>query len=272
MRRTLVVAAWCLAAMLGQAAAQESASDGTPEITAETRGWSLRETLIPDEEYLLANPEFDILVVRVLEADDRDGTNADPPAVTLEIEEVLRGPSRQGTVSARWYGPIWHEDLAPEGGTAEAWQSRPLSGPTVGDRLIVFGGSGPEGVFTVQAHAVYRLTEANRQAVFEHAARTHSVPVFIALWVGMGASALGALTLFVVSFFAEEPAGRAERLRLGVVACAVAALVLYVIYESGISPYAAIRIDLLLLWPALGLAVVLGAISLVLILRAKRGS
>jgi hypothetical protein len=76
----------------------------------------------------------------------------------------------------------------------------------------------------------------------------------------------------VVSFFAEEPAGRAERLRLGVVACAVAALVLYVIYESGISPYAAIRIDLLLLWPALGLAVVLGAISLVLILRAKRGS
>ena len=92
MRRPLVVAAWCLAAMVGQPAAQEIA----PEIAGETQGWSLRETLTPDEEYLLSNPAFDILVVRVLEADDRDGTNADPPAVTLEIEEVLRGPSRQG--------------------------------------------------------------------------------------------------------------------------------------------------------------------------------
>ena len=266
MRRPLVVAAWCLAAMVGQPAAQEIA----PEIAAETQGWSLRETLTPDEEYLLHNPAYDILVVRVLEADDRDGTNADPPAVTLEIEEVLRGPSRQGKVSARWYGPIWHEDLAPEGGTTKAWQSRPISGPTVGDRLIVFGAYGPEDAFTVQAHAVYRLTEANRQAVLDHAARTHSVPVFILLWVGMGASALGALTLFVVSFFARDPAGRAERLRLGVVACAVAALALYVIYESGVSPYAAIRIDLLLLWPAIGLALILGAISLILVLRAKR--
>ena len=117
--------------------------------------------MTPDQEYLLRNPAYDILVVRVLEADDRDGTNADPPAVTLEIEEVLRGPSRQGKVSARWYGPIWHEDLAPEGGTTEAWRNRPLSGPAVGDRLVVFGG-GPEDVFTVQAHAVYRMTEANR--------------------------------------------------------------------------------------------------------------
>jgi len=73
-----------------------------------------------------------------------------------------------------------------------------------------------------------------------------------------------------VSFFAREPAGRAERLRLGVVACAVAAVGFYVIYESGVSPYAAIRIDLLLLWPAVGAALVLGAISLILVLRAKR--
>ena len=226
--------------------------------------------MTPDEEYLLQNPAYDILVVRVLEADDRDGTNADPPAVTLEIEEVLRGPSRQGKVSARWYGPIWHADLAPEGGTTKAWQSRPLSGPTVGDRLIVFGGVGPEGAFTVQAHAVYRLTEANRQAVLDHGARTHSAPVFILLWVGMGVSALGALTLFVVSFFARETAGRASRLRAGVVACAAAAVGFYVFYESGVSPYAAIRIDLLLLWPAVGAALVLGAISLILVLRAKR--
>ena len=267
MRRTLVVAAWCLAAMVGQPAAQEIA----PKVASETQGWSLRETLTPDEEYLLQNPAYDILVVRVLEADDRDGTNADPPAVMLEIEEVLRGPSRQGEIPARWYGPTWHEDLAPEGGTTKAWQSRPLSGPTVGDRLIVFGGAGPDDAFTVQAHAVYRLTEANRQAALEYAARTHSIPVFIVLWVGMGASVLGALTLFVVSFFARDSAGRAERLRLGVIAFAAAALGLYLFYESGVSPYAAICIDLLLLWPAVGIALILGAVSLVLILKAKRG-
>lgn len=268
MCRVLALALWCLAALHGQAAAQDTA----PEIAGETQGWSLRETLSPEEEYLLDNPAFDILAVRILEVDERGATNADPPVATVEIEEVLRGPSRQGRVIARWYGPIRHGDVAPEGGMTEAWQGRPLSAPSVGDRLIVFGLGEPGGDFTVQAHAVYRLTEANRLAVLDHAARTHSVPVFIALWAGMGASALGALTLFVVSFFAQEPTGWVRRLRLGVIACAAAAVVFYLIYESGISPYAAIRIDLLLLWPALGLAVILGAISLVLILRAKRGS
>ena len=259
---TLVVAASCLAAVIGQAAAQEQ--------SREIHGWALREALAPDQEYLLRNPAYDILIVRVLDVDDRGATNADPPAVTLEIEEVLRGPSRRGRVAARWQGPIWHEDLPPEGGTTEAWQNRPLSGPAVGDRLIVFGG-GPEDAFTVQAHAVYRLTAANRQAVLEHASRTHSVNAFIVLWVGMGACTLGALTVFIFSFFAQDRTGRAERLRLGVIAFAAAALGLYVYYESGVSPYAAIRIDLLLLWPAVGITLILGAISLVLILKAKRG-
>ena len=43
----------------------------------------------------------------------------------------------------------------------------------------------------------------------------------------MGACTLGALTVFIFSFFAQDRTGRAERLRLGVIAFAAA--VVYVV-------------------------------------------
>ena len=53
-----------------------------------------------------------------------------------------------------------------------------------------------------------------------------------------------------------------HRLRLALWLVLFLVLPTYAFYESGVSIYTNIRVDLLLLWPAIGLTLAIGAISL----------
>ena len=59
------------------------------------------------------------------------------------------------------------------------------------------------------------------------------------------------VALFAFSLPRSVPEGRRRRLRLAVGILPLAALGLYALYESGVSVYTNIRVDLLLIYPAL---------------------
>ncbi len=148
---------------------------------APAHAWAVRDTLVAEEESLLRNPAYDILVVTVLAVEAADATNGNPPRVELRVEEVLRGEDRGPTLTVTWQAPVFHEDVKDPGGVTEDWKARPLAGPLVAAELIVFS-IGPIEAAAVQVWSVYRLSPQNRAVVLEHAATKRSgriqIPVF----------------------------------------------------------------------------------------------
>lgn len=65
------------------------------------------------------------------------------------------------------------------------------------------------------------------------------------------AAPVACLVLFALSLPRSVPEGGRRRLRLAVGLLPLAALGLYAFYESGVSVYTNIRVDLLLVYPAL---------------------
>ena len=229
---------------------------------AQARAWEVRDALVADKESLLKNPAYDILVATVRAVEATGATNANPPKIDLSVEEVLRGPDRGGTVMVTWQAPVFHEDTKDSGGVTEAWKARPLAGPEVGAKLIVFS-IGPTEAQGVQAWSVYRFSPQNRAVVLEHAATERSGRVQIPVFFLLLALPVVIVVLFVRASSARTSPRARQRLRQAVSALAVLTLGLYVFYESGISGYSNIRIDLIVVWPAVGAALVVGSLSLI---------
>jgi len=227
----------------------------------QVHAWEVRDTLAAEEESLLKNPAFDVLVVAVLAVEDTGATNGNPPRVELGVEEFLRGGDRAATVTATWQAPVFHEDVKDSGGFTEAWKARSLAGPEVGAKLIVFS-IGPAEAAGVQAASVYRFSPENRAVVLEHAATERSGSIQILLFFVILAMPFLMVILFVRSSSTEMSQKARRGLRLAVSALAVLTLGLYVFYETGISAYSNIRVDLIVIWPAVGAALVVGVVSL----------
>ncbi len=222
-------------------------------LPAEARAWEVREVLVAEKAHLLRNPAYDILVVTVLAVEDEGATNEYPPKVRLRIEEVIRGEEREATVMATWHAPVFHEDLVESSGVTEAWKTRPLTGPEVGAKLIVFS-IGPAEAAGVQAASVYRFSPENRSVVLEHAATERSGRIQIPVFFVILAMPFLMVTLLVRSLSTEISQKARRGLRLAISALAVLTLGLYVFYETGISAYSNIRVDLIVIWPAVGAA------------------
>ncbi len=227
----------------------------------QVHAWEVRDTLAAEDESLLRNPAFDVLVVTVLAVGDTGATNGNPPRVELGVEEVLRGDDRAATVTATWQAPVFHEDVKDSGGVTEAWKARPLAGPEIGAKLIVFS-IGPAEAAGVQAASVYRFSPENRAVVVEHAATERSGSIQIPLFFVILAMPFLMVTLLVRSSSTEMSQKARRGLRLAVSALAVLTLGLYVFYETGISAYSNIRFDLIVIWPAVGGALIVGVVSL----------
>ncbi len=228
---------------------------------AQAHAWEARDTLVAEKESLLRNPAYDILVVTVLAVEAADATNGNPPRVELRVEEVLRGADRGPAVMVTWQAPVFHEDVKDAGGVTEGWKARPLAGPEVAAKLIVFS-IGPAEAAGVQAWSVYRFSPQNRAVVLEHAATERSGRIQIPVFFLLLALPVAIVILFVRASSAKISPRAQRRLRQAVSALAVLTLGLYVFYESGISAYSNIRVDLIVVWPAVGAALVVGSLSL----------
>ena len=146
-------------------------------------------------------------------------------------------------------------------GVTEAWKARPLAGPEVAAKLIVFA-IGPVEAAAVQAWSVYRFSPQNRAVALEHAATERSARIQIPVFFLILALPVAIVILFVRTSSATISLRARRRLRNAVSALAVFTLGLYVFYESGISGYSNIRVDLIVIWPAVGTAIVLGGLGL----------
>ncbi len=226
---------------------------------AQAHAWEVRDTLVAEKEFLLRNPAYDILVVTVLAVEAADATNGNPPRVELRVEEVLRGEDRGPTVMVTWNAPIFHEDTKESGGTTETWKARPLAGPEAAAKLIVFSIGEDAGVL---AWSVYRFSSQNRAVVLEHAAVERSAGIQIPVFLLLIVLPIVIVVLFVRALSAKTSSRAKLRLRQAIFALAVLSPGLYVFYELGISAYSNIRIDLLVVVPAIGIALVVGGLAL----------
>ncbi len=99
---------------------------------------------VASDEDLVANSAFAVIVATIEQVDDQGATNGNPPNVTLSVGEVLRGHMQPGRLQARWL-PFPH-DIDYAGGDSEArvreWAAQPLSGPTLGLKMILIGHMG----------------------------------------------------------------------------------------------------------------------------------
>ena len=229
---------------------------GTP-----AHAWEVRDTLAAEQESLLKNPAYDVLVVTVLGVEAADATNGNPPRVELRVEEVLRGEDRGPTVMVTWQAPVFHEDVKDSQGVTEGWKARPIESPEVAAKLIVFS-IGPTEAAGVQAWSVYRFSPQNRAVVLEHAATERSGQIQIPVFFLLLALPVLIVILFVRTSSAKISPRARRRLRHAVSALAVLTLGLYVFYESGISAYSNIRVDLIVVWPAVGIAIVVAGLAL----------
>ncbi len=227
---------------------------------APAHAWEIRETLVPEKAYPLRNPAYDILVVTVLAVEPKVATNGNPPLVDLRIDEFLRGSDRGPTIRVKWYEPIFHEDSKEGGGVTESWKERAVSGPPVGAKLIVFAaGKGEyEGIAT---GSVYRFSPQNRALILEHAATERSAQIQIPVFFLLLALPVVITILFIRGLSGKFAPADLSRVRLTNPALAVLTLGLYIFYETGISSYSNIRIDLIVVLPAVGIAIVVGGLS-----------
>lgn len=233
------------------------------------------EKLVPEESQYLGNPNFELLVVTVLAVADDGATNGSPPRLKVSVDEALRGDRVTGEANAVWEPPVRPGNIvdptSPTAGIKESWRTRPLAGPDVGDRLIVFAiERAPPPLLYIQAGAVYRFSSRNRETALQSMTTERASGIQLFLFVTVLALCLISLVLYVRSHAkAMVPVRRARLRSLVVVACGLA-ITVYGVYESGISSYSDIRIDVLVLFPALGVSLVMGVVSLLhLLLRRK---
>ncbi len=121
---------------------------------------------------------------------------------------------------------------------------------------------GPAEAAGVQAASVYRFSPENRSVVLEHAATERSGRIQIPVFFVILAMPFLMVTLLVRSWSTEISQKARRGLRLAISALAVLTLGLYVFYETGISAYSNIRVDLIVIWPAVGAALIVGVLAL----------
>jgi hypothetical protein len=134
------------------------------------RAGGTMEQLIPDCGALIVQGRYDVIVATVADVRDSGSTNANPPRVVLKVEDVLRGHVPLGSRESLWR-PYDH-DVDYAFGDAERriaeWSATPLSGPRVGDRLILIGNMREDSVWRVSARCRDSYSRTNREALISN--------------------------------------------------------------------------------------------------------
>jgi hypothetical protein len=223
----------------------------------------------------MANPHFDILIVTVISMDSGPFTNQKPPRGLARVDEVLRGDERSGaTFPILWGGnsPPQYEEpgglrdgtyIAPRG-VKRDWAERPLAAPDIGDRFIVFD-AGVVQKGRISAQEAYRFTAENRDLVTKNMAppERRGIVQGLAFFLILVAPA-ACIWLHIRSRSSKLTDDQKGRARIALALTVPAAMADYAFYESGISIHSNIRVDLLVIWPALALTVAIACLSLVL--------
>lgn len=239
------------------------------------------EHLPPNLDHL-SNPHWDILVVTVDKINNDNTTNENPPKGRFSVDEVLRGKIKNKNLNLIWRAPdrpYDHEEWTKESNTKpfewyrrplkKEWYKTPLIGPKEGEKLIVFTLEKKDlGNIDAEVVEVYKFSDTNRRTVLENMVSPErkasvQIPLFLTILV----IPIISLILYITSsahYFTNKAIFYFLIMSLSFMQFAI-----YPIYESGISIHSNIRIDLLLIYPAL-LSTIVILISLVLKIWKKK--
>lgn len=81
----------------------------------------------------------DVFVATITRVEDKGATNAKPPRVWLEVQEVIRGDAKVARSPAVWSPPFHGVDWGGGEKLVEQWKVKPLKGPKVGGKFILGG-------------------------------------------------------------------------------------------------------------------------------------
>lgn len=211
----------------------------------------------------LSNPKFDILVVTVVGMEPGPFTNGNPPRGKIRIDEVLRGEEKPRTVQAVWRGSETLNDYDPmpqnkdgrytPGKLKPEWYTRALAGPTAGYKLIIFKvDERSDGAFWIQYS--YVDSSENRAIVLARMAPPERKDwTQVAAFLALLACPFLSLACYLGWQKASVPPVGKRILLAAILLLPLIALLIYRYYESGISIHSNIRIDVLLIWPALAI-------------------
>jgi hypothetical protein len=213
---------------------------------------------VPDYAQFTRNPHYHILVVTIQEIKDSITVNEWPPSGRLQVEYVIRGRVvTPGVYRFRISPPMSGIDI--EKATRKPkneWLERQYIGPQKGDKVIISVYTTRDAIkksneLVIQG-PIYRFTEENRERVIAQLAppeRTIMIqlPLFFLILFFPGAS----VVCSVIARRKNIPDRKKQRFRIIAILLPLLSLILYIYYEAGISLYSNIRIDLLILWPAM---------------------
>ena len=89
---------------------------------------------------------WDVVVATVREVSAHAASHGNPPRVVLAVHEVLRGDPKADRGRAIWAPPPHDVDYGPVETNPRyvAWSKTPMAGPTVGDKMILWGRMAPD--------------------------------------------------------------------------------------------------------------------------------
>jgi hypothetical protein len=114
------------------------------------------------------NSRYDVVTAVVEGVADDNCTNANPPIVTLDIREVLRGDTQEDRRRAVW-APFPHDvdyGTLEDNPIYQNWAKKPLVGPEPGARMILLGEMHEEDghkYFWISPVGRFELSEENRE-------------------------------------------------------------------------------------------------------------
>ncbi len=237
---------------------------------------------VSDYAQFTRNPHFHILVVSVLEINKRVTTNANPPNGKLKVDDIIRGRIvKPGSYRFLISPPIGGEDIERvTNKPMKEWLEKGYVGPSVGDKLIIFVYTTREalrktGTLFIQG-PIYRYTEENRFRVTEQMALPErtvwiQLPLFFVILLLPVAS----IIFSAISRKKNINKVRKQNLKAISLLLPLLSIILYIYYESGISSYSDIRIDLLIIWPAMianGVMIIVYSLEMIIGIMRKKGN
>lgn len=161
----------------------------------------------------------------------------------LDVSEVIRGHGMDiGKVAAKWSS---HEKPLILSRYEPPQIARPLK---TGDRVIAFSWLRDDG--TAIINYLIEYSDKNRATVLGNMAPAEwSAGVQIFLILLMAGFPLIALALYLFSKFRISTRRKMRLVKAFIMGAPLLTLFSYFIYESGISIYSNIRVDLLIVWP-----------------------
>ena len=178
----------------------------------------------------IRNPAYDFWTVTIIELVNQQGTNKKSPLVRFRIDKVVAGNSKPATIIGSWPSPIH---------------------PKVSQKFIIVTLPDIEPpTDIVPIFAIYKFTSENIKRVHSYMTPRYPVYVVVICFALIVLMPLVGVFLLVKKYPPKV-----------IVWIPLLSIGAYLYYERGVSPYAAIRIDLLLILPILVFTVLLWCMS-----------